>query len=258
MPLRQLKSLYEKRKNTLNDLLKDTKIGMIRKEQINGAIAEIESFLKSIETFREQEIQDNRKLDAKTSLNISKGIFKSINDKLKSRFDNSQTRKNLMLLFIKKCETSIRYEIYSKLAKNEGYESIAYTFKECSDNEKEHAKLLFKYLNLDNKTRDNIIDSADIERQYHSIMYDEFEDTASKEKFKDIAEFIKELSDIEAEHEKKFLKLLKIIHENKMFIADSIVRWKCRNCGHVTDSKEAPKKCKVCKKTQAFFEIHKE
>ncbi|MGV8150275.1 MAG: rubrerythrin family protein [Candidatus Woesearchaeota archaeon] len=258
MPLRQLKSLYEKRKLTLEGLLKSGKLTSSRKEQIHGAITEIDSFLKTIDTFRDQEIQDNRKLDEKTSLNLSSGIFKNIQEKIKSKFDSSQTRKNLMLLFLKKCETTVRYEFYSKLAKTEGYESIAHLFKELSDEEKEHAKVLFKHLNWDGKTKSNIIESADIERQCHTKMYDEFEDTALKEKFKEIAEFIKDLSEIEAEHEKKFLKLLKVMHDNRIFAAESIVRWRCRNCGHLTDSKEAPKKCRVCKKTQGYFEIHRE
>lgn len=258
MPLRQLKSVYEKRRQTLNDLIKNKNIKHDMKEQITGAISEINSFLKTIDTLREQEIQDDRKLDAKTNLNLSKGVFKSINDKLTSRFDNSQTRKNLILLFLKKCETTVRYEFYSKLAKNEGYESIAHVFREFSEHEKEHAKILFKYLNWNGKIWNNIIESADIEKQFHSRLYDEFEDTAMKEKFKEISEFIKELSEIDAEHEKKFLKLMRIVHENKIFTAESVVRWKCRNCGFLIDAKEAPQKCKVCKQSQAFFEIHKE
>lgn len=258
MPLRQLKSLYEKRQQTLNALLKDRKITSKRRDEIHGALAEIDSFLKAIDTFRDQEIEDNRKLDQKTNLDVNKSIFKSIHEKMKSRFDSSQTRKNLVLLFLKKAETTIRYEFYAKLAKNEGYESIAHVFKEFSENEKEHARILFKYLGWDMKTKNNIMEAADIERQCHSKMYEEFEDTAMKERFKDIAEFIKDLSEIEAEHEKKLLRLMKIMHDNKIFTADMIVRWKCRNCGYVSDAKEAPKKCKVCKKTQAFFELHKE
>ncbi|GIU70378.1 MAG: hypothetical protein KatS3mg002_1614 [Candidatus Woesearchaeota archaeon] len=258
MPLRQLKSLYEKRRHTLSELLKDKKLNARRRDEINGAITEIDGFLKTIDTFRDQEIEDNRKIDKKTSIDISKNIFRSIHEKIKSRFDSSQTRKNLILLFLKKAETTLRYEFYSKIAKKEGYESIAHIFKEFSEHEKEHARILFKYIGWDMKTIYNIMESADIERQCHSKMYEEFEDTAHKEKFKDIADFIKELSEIEAEHEKKFLKLMKIMHDNKLFTAETIVRWKCRNCGYITDSKDAPKKCKVCKKNQAFFEIHKE
>ena len=80
MPLRRLKSLYEKRQQTLTSLLKDRKINSSRREQIHGALGEIESFLKAIDTFRDQEIQDNRKLDAKTSIDVSKSIFKSIHE----------------------------------------------------------------------------------------------------------------------------------------------------------------------------------
>ena len=134
----------------------------------------------------------------------------------------------------------------------------AHVFKEFSEHEKEHARIIFRYLGWERKTKENLIESADLERQCHSKLYDEFEDTATKEKFRDIAEFIGDLSGIEAEHEKRFLRLLKALKENKAFAQDSVVRWKCRNCGHIIDAKEAPKKCKVCKKSQAFFEVHAE
>jgi rubrerythrin len=259
MPLRQLKSLYENRKHTLTETLRsDKKLTVARREQMNGAIAEIDGLLKAIETLREQEIYDNQKLDAKTSLNLNKGLFNRINERLQTRFDNSETKKNLMLLFLKKSETTARYELYSKIAKTEGYESIGHLFREFAENEREHSKIIFKHLHWDRKTKENILESADIERQCHDKMYKEFEDTARKEKFNEIAEFIKELSEIDAEHEKKLLKMLKIMHDNKLFNSENVVRWKCRNCGHMSDGKEAPKKCKVCKKTQAFFEIHKE
>lgn len=258
MPLRKLKEIYEKRKQMLNELLYDKKISISRKEQIAGAITEIEGLLKTIENLREEEIQDNKKIEEKTSLNINKNLFKSITDKINNKFNSSQTKKNLVLLFLKKAETSIRYEFYSKIAKKEGYENISHIFKEYSEQEKEHARIIFNYLGWDLKTKHNIIEAADIERQCHDKMYEEFEDTAYKEKFKEIGEFIKELSEIEAEHEKKFLKLIKIMNENKLFYSEHIVKWRCKNCGYIAESKEAPKKCKVCKKTQSFFEIHKD
>ncbi|HIH31462.1 TPA: rubrerythrin family protein [Candidatus Woesearchaeota archaeon] len=257
MPLRQLKNVYEKRKQMLTELLKsDKKLGLSKKEQIQGALSEIDSFLKTIDTLRDQEIDDNRKLDEKTSLNISgSGLFKVFNDKMASRFDASQTKKNLMLLFLKKCETTLRYEFYAKLAKDEGYESIAHVFKEFSEHEKEHAKLVFKHLNWAKKTDFNLLESADIEKQCHSKMYMEFEDTARKEKFKAIADFIKDLTEIEVEHEKRFIKLFKKLKDKSVFVSEHFVKWKCRNCGHIFESKEAPHNCKVCKHSQAFFEM---
>jgi rubrerythrin len=258
MPLRQLKSLYEKRRQTLQEASNSRKLGHERKEQVIGALGEIDSFIKTIDTLREQEITDNQKINARLSLDLGHSIFKGINEKFQSRFDKSETRKNLVLLFLKKCETNMRYDFYSKLAKKEGYEVIAHTFAEFSSQEKEHAQLIFKYLHWDRKTKENLLESADIERQCHTKLYDEFEDTAFKEKFKEIGEFIRELSDIEAEHEKQFIKVLKILQDNKIFLSDIISKWKCRNCGYVTETKMAPKKCKVCKKDQAFFEVWKE
>lgn len=251
--------MYEKRKNTLSSILKsDKKLNPARREQINGAIAEIDSLLKAIETLREQEIHDNQKLDAKTSLDISKGMFHRIKGNLQSRFDSSETKKNLTLLFLKKCETRVRYELYSKIAKSEGLEKIAHIFREFSEQEKEHAQLVFKHLHWDRATKENVLESADTERQSHSKLYDESEDTARKEKFNEIADLIKELSVIDAEHERRFLSLLKILHENKIFISDNAVRWKCRNCGFQIESREAPLKCRVCKQSRAFFEMWKE
>jgi rubrerythrin len=258
MPLRQLKSVYEKRKHTMKELLKNRRLGHDRREQVNGALSEIDSFIKTIDTLREQEIKDNQKISARLSLDLGHSIFKGINEKFQSRFDKPETRRNLVLLFLKKCETTTRYGFYSELAKKEGYEAIAHNFAEFSGQEKEHAQLLFKYLNWDRKTKDNLLESADIERQCHTKLYDEFEDTAFKEKFKEIGDFIRELSDIEAEHEKRFIKVLKVLQDNKAFSSETISKWKCRNCGYIAETKLAPKKCKVCKKSQAFFEVWKE
>ena len=107
-------------------------------------------------------------------------------------------------------------------------------------------------------TNENIREAADIENYYHKDMYAEFESIARHENLEEIADFFKDLSQIEEEHEKKFLKLLRHFHERNIFRSDHVVKWKCRNCGHITDNKEAPKKCPVCKENQGYFEMHAE
>ena len=264
MPLRQLRAMYEKRRHVLSNMLQtDRTIDRSRREQIHGAITEIDTLLKTIDNLREQEIQDNQSLDAKMDGSkdiIKKGseLLQKINERIHVKFENSQTKKNLMNVFVRKCETKTRYEFFSKLAKNEGYESISHVFSEFAEHENQHARILFKMLNLDHDTFDNIREAADIEQNYHKNIYSEFETVAIKENFKDIAELFKDLAQIEAEHEKKFLRLLRKFHEKRIFKNEHVVKWKCRNCGHVAEAKEAPKRCPVCKESQGYFELHVE
>jgi rubrerythrin len=255
--------MYEKRKHVLTGLLsKNSKLDRSRKDQINGAISEIETLLKTIDTLRDQEIHENEKLGTRTEMasktNIFEDVIKKISDKMNVKLEQSQTKHNLVNIFIRKCETRTRYEFFAKLARNEGYEHVAETFMQFAEQENQHAKIVFKQLNLVKKTADNIREAADIENHYHQQLYGQYENTAKQEGFKDIAGLFKELGEIEAEHEKKFLKLLRTFHENKVFRSEHVERWRCRNCGHVSESKEAPKKCIVCKQGQAFFEIMNE
>jgi rubrerythrin len=261
MPLRQLKNMYEKRKNTLTDLLhKDTRLDRSRKDQIMGAIAEIDTLLKAIDKLRDQEIEDNRRLEI-LSLDIKKlnplniPVIKKISDKIKIKFEQSKTKHNLMHLFIRKCETTTKYALFAKYAKQEGYEHVSKLFSEFSDQEREHAKAIHKFLNLDRSTPENIKESAGMEQLFHNKLYIEYEETAKHESFSEIAEFFKELSDIEAEHEKTMLKLLKNFHDKRLFKHDQTVRWKCKNCGYIIESKEAPRKCKICHATQGHFSV---
>ena len=263
MPLRQLKLIYEKRRNVLTGILrKDNKINKSRKDQINGAISEIDILLKTIETLREQEIADNQKIDFKMQgskdflNNVS--IIKKISSKLNVKFDNSQTKQNLINIFVRKCEIKAKYEFFAKLAKNEGYEHLAQTFLEYAEHEKQHARLVYKYLGWVHNTKDNVREAADMENNFHSNIYTEFEKTAVEENFKDAAELFKQLAQIDAEHEKKFLKILRMFHENKVFRSEHVVRWKCRNCGNIIEGKDAPKKCTVCKESQSHFEKQEE
>ena len=233
MPLNRLKSMYEKRRGVLVSMLKsDNKLERSRRDQISGAVAEIDMLLKTIDDLREEEISENEKLDSRMGGKDLKekrlSLIEKINDRIRVKFENSQTKQNLLNVFSRKCETRTKYEFFSKFAKNEGFEQIADIFSEFAEHEKEHARIIFKYLNLIDTTEENIKEAADIENYYHKSMYSEYETIARHENLSDIANFFKDLAQIEAEHEKRFLKLLRHFHEKKIFKSEHIVKWKCR------------------------------
>jgi len=263
MSLTQLRDIYEKRKNQLKYTLEhDQKLLRSRREQLIGALTEIDALLRTIENLREKEVKEAESLDSRMGGKDLKekrfSIFEKLDGKMRVRFENSKTKTNLDNIFLKKSVTKMKYELFSHFAKHEGYEHIAQIFKEFSENEKEHAKILYDYLKLVRSTNENIKEAANMENEFHTKMYSEFEAIARQENFKDIADFLKELAQIEAEHEKKFLKVLRYFHEKKIFNSEHVIKWKCRNCGHIAENKEAPKKCPVCKQSQAYFEVHVE
>jgi rubrerythrin len=260
MPLRQLKSLYEKRKVMMSNLLDDAKVNKTRKEQLRGAISEIDTLIKTIDSLRQQEIEDNRKIDLKkqiAEMEIPKNIINSIS-RLKVNFDKSQTHTNLMKLFEEKCLTRNLYEFYAKIAKNECHEPVSRLFTELSEQEKEHAKMIFKMLSMGKKTQENLIDASNNENNYYKNILADYENSAKQERLSEAAQFIHELSLIEAEQEKRILKMIKSMAEKKLYKSEHVARWKCRNCGHYFEGKEAPTRCKFCKQHQGHFEIERE
>ena len=133
MPLRRLRDIYEKRQGTLKQLLANNpRIDKGRKNEIKGAIGEIDALIKTIDTLREQEIEENRLLEVKATSTFLDNIpiVQSINDKIKHRFDNSSTKRSLMDAFNKKCASRTKYELYGQFAREEGYEHIANIFFE--------------------------------------------------------------------------------------------------------------------------------
>jgi len=261
MPLRRLRDIYEKRRSTLRNLLENTsKIDKMRRNEITGAIGEIDALIKTIDTLREQEIEENRLLEIKgTSTYLDNiPIVQRFNEKVKVRFDNSATKKSLIDAFNKKCASRTKYELFGNIARGEGYENIAQIFFETADNEREQARIILEYMKENKDTAHNLRDAAELERKNHAYYYAQYEKVAGIEKYDHIVEFFKELSSIEAEHEKRFLKLLKNFNEKTVFRKDMIVKWKCKNCGYVLEGKEAPQKCKVCKASRAHFELHTE
>ncbi|HAH96735.1 MAG TPA: rubrerythrin family protein [Firmicutes bacterium] len=167
----------------------------------------------------------------------------------------SKTEKNLMSAFAGESQARNKYTYYASAARKEGYEQIANIFIETADNEKEHAKRLFKFLNGIGETTANLKDAAKGENYEYTEMYLEFEKIARQEGFTEIADVFREIGEVEEQHEKRFLKLLDNINKNSVFKKDHPVRWKCLNCGYIHDGDEAPAICPACAHPRAYYEI---
>jgi len=169
----------------------------------------------------------------------------------------SQTEKNLAIAFAGESQAHTKYEYYASKAKKDGYEQIAAIFLETSGNEKEHAKLWFKYLHGGEMpdTPTNLADAAAGENYEWTDMYKGFAETAEKEGFREIAAKFRMVGDIEREHEERYKKLLANVKGGVVFVGNDLAVWKCRNCGHIVVGKYAPKVCPVCGHPQSFFEL---
>lgn len=167
----------------------------------------------------------------------------------------SKTEQNLKAAFAGESQARNKYTYYASVAKKEGYEQIAGIFLETADNEKEHAKTWFKFLNGIGNTEQNLIDAASGENYEYTTMYKEFEEVARQEGFNEIADFFREVGEAEEAHEKRYLKLLENLRNGEVFKRKDTVDWKCRNCGYVHEGSEAPEKCPACAHPQAYFEV---
>ncbi|HCG58264.1 MAG TPA: rubrerythrin family protein [Clostridiales bacterium] len=172
----------------------------------------------------------------------------------------TKTEKNLMEAFAGESQARNKYTFYSSKAKKEGYEQIAAIFDETAGNEKEHAKLWFKYLHNGEvpSTLENLIDAAAGEHGEWTSMYERMAKEAKEEGFDELAAKFLGVAAIEKRHEERYLKLAQLVKEGKVFKKTSKKVWICRNCGHVYVGDEAPKVCPVCNHPQAYFELHVE
>lgn len=180
----------------------------------------------------------------------------------------TQTEKNLLKAFAGESQAKNRYTFFAKKAKKEGYEQISALFLETAENEEQHAKSFFKFLTSGNPveitaaypagvigdTVDNLLAAAAGENEEWTELYPEFARVALEEGFKDVARAFTNISSVEKEHEARFKKLAKNIHDEQVFEKEEIIRWKCRKCGHVHEGKVAPKTCPTCDHPQGYFE----
>ena len=169
----------------------------------------------------------------------------------------SRTEKNLAFAFAGESQARNKYTYFASKAKKEGYEQIAAIFLETAENEKEHAKLWFKYLEGGDikSTAENLKAAAAGENEEWTSMYKEFAKVAREEGFEKIAIQFELVGKIEKEHEERYLKLLESVEGGKVFIAPDVVVWKCRNCGHIHIGKFAPELCPVCAHPKSYFEL---
>lgn len=172
----------------------------------------------------------------------------------------TKTEKNLMEAFAGESQARNKYTFYSSKAKKEGYEQIAAIFDETAGNEKEHAKMWFKYLHNGDvpSTLENLIDAAAGEHGEWTSMYERMAKEAKEEGFDELAAKFLGVAAIEKRHEERYLKLAQLVKEGKVFKKTTKKVWICRNCGHVYVGEEAPKVCPVCNHPQAYFELHNE
>lgn len=180
----------------------------------------------------------------------------------------TQTEKNLLTAFAGESQARNRYTYYAGQAKKEGFEQIAAIFEETANQEKEHAKRLFKFLEggeaqiqasfpagVIGKTVENLKEAAAGEHYETTEMYPGFAQTAQKEGFVEIAAVFKTIAVAEKRHEDRYVKLAKNITDGAVFKRPTPVRWVCRNCGYVHEGPDAPKVCPACAHPQAHFEI---
>ena len=172
----------------------------------------------------------------------------------------TKTEKNLQEAFAGESMARNKYTYFASKARKDGYEQIAAIFEETAGNEKEHAKLWFKYLEGGDikDTHSNLIAAAEGENYEWTDMYDRMAKEAEEEGFKEIAAKFRMVGAIEKHHEERYKKLVGNLDEGLVFARDGDRIWKCRNCGHIVIGPKAPKVCPVCMHPQSFFEINAE
>lgn len=182
----------------------------------------------------------------------------------------TKTEQNLLKSFAGESQARNRYTFFASVAKKEGFEQISAIFLETAEQEKEHAKKFFKYLEggmveitasfpagVIGTTADNLKAAAEGENEEWAEMYPEFAKTAEAEGFTAIAHTFRKIAEVEAQHEARYRQLLAKVCEGKVFERDDEVEWQCRNCGYVHKGKNAPAACPACTHPQAYFEEKK-
>lgn len=171
------------------------------------------------------------------------------------KYSGTKTEKNLWEAFAGESKARNRYTYYASAAKKAGYEQIAAIFLETANNEMEHAKLWFKALAELNDLETNLLAAADGENYEWTDMYKRMAKDAREEGFSELADRFEKVGEIEAQHEKRYRKLLESVKTQKVFRKDSETEWECRECGYHFIGKEAPLVCPVCAHPQAFYEV---
>ena len=180
----------------------------------------------------------------------------------------TQTEKNILNAFAGESQARNRYTYFASQAKKEGYVQISEIFTETANQEKEHAKRLFKLMEggevtisgafpagVIGTTLDNLKEAAAGENYEYTDMYPGFAKTAEEEGFEDIAKVFMAIAIAEKQHEKRYVALAGNIEAGRVFKREASVVWRCRNCGYLHESSDAPDECPACDHPQAHFEL---
>jgi rubrerythrin len=180
----------------------------------------------------------------------------------------TQSEKNLLAAFAGESQARNRYTFAASVAKKEGYEQISAIFADTAANEKEHAEMFFNLLEggdveitaaypggVVGDTAANLLAAANGEQFEWTTLYKDFGQIAKDEGLAKVAATFKQISEVEAQHERRYRKLLANVLEGKVFKRDEPVKWRCRNCGYVHEGPEAPKTCPACLHPQAYYEL---
>ena len=183
----------------------------------------------------------------------------------------TKTEQNLLKAFAGESQARTRYTFFASVAKKEGYEQVAAVFLETAEQEKEHAKRFFKFLEggsleitasypagIIGTTTQNLLEAAEGELEEWDVLYSEFEKVAREEGFPQVATAFKMIAQVEKEHERRYRKLLANILDGTVFKKAEPIKWQCRNCGYVHEGAGAPQTCPACLHPQAFFEPMKQ
>ena len=170
----------------------------------------------------------------------------------------TRTEQNLLAAFAGESMAANKYDFYSSQAKKEGYEQIGAIFKETADNERQHAKQIFRFLNGIGTTEANLTAGVAGEHEEWTTIYQDMSTIAKDEGYPEIAMFFQNLASVEKEHEARYLKLLDNVKKEIVFSRDGDTIWQCANCGHICIGKKAPDVCPVCDHPQAYFQIKAE
>lgn len=183
----------------------------------------------------------------------------------------TKTEQNLLKAFAGESQARNRYEFFSKVAKEEGYNQIAAIFQKTADQEKQHAKRFFSFLEGGDTeitatypagkigtTAENLKAAAMGENEEWTLLYPEFAKIAMEEGFPQVATAFKAIAKVEAEHEKRYLKLLKNVEEGTVFRKSERVKWVCSNCGYVHEGEKALDNCPACQHPISYFELLEE
>ena len=179
----------------------------------------------------------------------------------------TKTEQNLLKAFAGESQARTRYTFFASVAKKEGYEQIAGLFMETAEQEKEHAKRFFKFLEGGDleitatypagkigTTQENLLAAALGENEEWDVLYPAFAAVADEEGFSAVAAAFRNIAKVEAEHERRYLKLLSRLTDGDFFHRDGKIWWQCRNCGFIIEAENAPKACPACLHPQSYFE----